>query len=85
MFAESKYTEFEFYMHTNSLLLQDIVELRYVKNCGEQERILRACHISPTAGHMGVKCTLWHINERFMWYGLVKVVEQLVYITIHFY
>ena len=85
MVAESKYTELEFYKHANSLLLQDIVELRYVKNRGEQERILRACHVGPTAGHMGVKCTLWCIIERFMWYGLVKGVEQLVCITIHFY
>ena len=73
MAAESKYTEFEFYTHTNTLLLQDIVQLRYVKNRGEQERILRACHINPPASHMGVKRTLrrmahqWEIHV--VWTG----------------
>ena len=51
------------------LLLQDVVELRYVKDCGEQKQILRGCHIDPTASHMEVKCTVWHISERSMWYG----------------
>ena len=50
-----------------------------MKDCGEQKQILRECHIDPTASHMEVKCTVWHISERSMWYGMVKDVEQLVF------
>ena len=58
--------------------LQGVVEVKYIRERGEQERILRANHIDVTAGHMGVKKTLNRINERFMWHGLVKDVEDMV-------
>ncbi len=60
------------------LLMQTTVEVRYVRDRSEQLRILRASHIDPTAGHMGIKRTLYRINERFMWHGLIKDVEEMV-------
>ena len=30
-------------------------------------KILKACHIDPTSGHMGVKKILNRIKERFLW------------------
>ena len=59
-------------------LTQGVVEVKYIRERAEQERILRANHIDVTAGHMGVKKTLNRINERFMWHGLVKDVEDMV-------
>ena len=49
-----------------------------MRDRSEQLRILRASHIDPTAGHMGIKRTLYRINERFMWHGLIKDVEEMV-------
>ena len=41
-------------------------------------KILKACHIDPTSGHMGVKKTLNRITERFLWSGIVKDVNRMV-------
>ena len=46
-------------------------------------KILRACHIDPTAGHMGIKKTVNRITERFMWPGIVKDVKEMVCYTKH--
>ena len=47
-------------------------------NKDEQGKILKACHVDPTAGHMGVKKTANKITERFMWSGIIKDVKHLV-------
>ena len=39
-------------------------------------KVLYACHVDPTAGHMGR--TLSKIKERYMWHGLVKGVVEMV-------
>ena len=52
--------------------------MRYVRTENERQKILKACHLDPTSGHMGVKRTLSRITERFMWPGVAKDVEQLV-------
>ena len=44
-------------------------------------KILRACHIDPTAGHMGIKRTVNRITEHFMWPGIVKDVKEMVCYT----
>ena len=44
----------------------------------EQHKILSACHVDPTSGHMGVKRTLNRISERFKWPGMVKDVLDMV-------
>ena len=48
------------------------MEIRFVGVKKEQHRILKACHVDPIYGHMGVKQTLSRISERFMWPGMVK-------------
>ena len=55
-----------------------VLELRYVKTRDEQLNILRACHMDPTAGHLGMKKTVCRISERFMWKGIVKDVKSMV-------
>ena len=57
-----------------------MVELRYIRARDEQMRILRSCHIDPTAGHLGEKKTIAKISERFCWTGIVKDAKQMVYI-----
>ena len=42
-------------------------------------KILRACHVDPTAGHMGIKKTINQITECFMWPGIVKDVKAMVH------
>ena len=49
--------------------------LRFIQTKDEQMRILQACHVDATAGHMGKTRT---IKERFMWHGMVKDVKELV-------
>ena len=39
---------------------------------------MRACHVDPTAGHMGKSRTIYRIKERYMWHGVVKDVHDLV-------
>ena len=48
------------------------MEIRFVGVKKEQRRILKACHVDPMSGHMGVKQTLNRISERFIWPGMVK-------------
>ena len=67
-------------MRLNSFSLK-VIELRYIQHHEEQEKILRACHVDPTAGHMGVKKTVNRITERFMWPGIVKAVKEMVCFT----
>ena len=52
--------------------------LQFVQSENERERILHACHIDVTAGHMGKTRTMYRIKERFMWHGMVKDVKELV-------
>ena len=68
------------YRYSNINILQTPIEVRYmdIRNKEEQQRILKACHLDPTSGHMGGKRTLARITERFMWPGVVKSVENLV-------
>ena len=56
--------------------------LRFVHCKNEQKRILHACHVDVTAGHIGKTRTLFKIKERFMWHGMVKDVENLVIIQL---
>ena len=44
----------------------------------ERKKILHACHVNPTSGHLGQTRTLYRIKERFMWHGLVQDVANLV-------
>ena len=55
-----------------------MIKLRYIANQDEQAKILQACHVDPTAGHMGIKKTVSRITERFMWPGVIKDVKDLV-------
>ncbi|KAL5494269.1 hypothetical protein EMCRGX_G015566 [Ephydatia muelleri] len=54
------------------------VLLRYIQSLEERQKILLACHIDPTSGHMGKTRTLYRIKERFMWHGMVKDVVNLL-------
>ena len=48
-------------------------------------KILAACHLDPTAGHMGEKRTVKRITERYIWNGIVKDVKEMVCYTISCY
>ena len=52
--------------------------LRYIQSLEVRQKILLACHIDSTSGHMGKTRTLYRIKERFMWHGMVKDVVSLV-------
>ena len=52
--------------------------LCYIQSLEERQKILLACHIDSTSGHMGKTRTLYRIKERFMWNGMVKYVVSLV-------
>ena len=52
--------------------------LHYIQSLEERQKILLACHIDSTSGHMGKTRTLYRIKERFMWHGMVKDVVSLV-------
>ena len=56
--------------------------LRFIQSKDEQKKVLQACHVDPTAGHLGKSKTLYKIKERFMWHGVVKDVQDLVCISI---
>ena len=60
------------------LILRAVSEVRYIQNKNERMKILKACHLDPTSGHLGVKHTLSRITERFMWPGVSKDVEWLI-------
>ena len=53
-------------------------EVKYITSKAERQKILKACHMEPTGGHMGIKHTLSRITDRFMWQGVAKDVDQLV-------
>ena len=38
----------------------------------EQLQIFAACHLEPTAEHMGEKRTIKRTTERYTWNGIVK-------------
>ena len=44
----------------------------------EQKKILSSCHVDSLSGHMGTTRTVYKINERFMWKGMVKDVKNMV-------
>ncbi|XP_047127170.1 uncharacterized protein LOC124808109 [Hydra vulgaris] len=52
--------------------------LRYIINHDERRKILVACHVHPTSGHMGKTRTLGRVKERFMWHGMAKNVHELL-------
>ena len=52
--------------------------LRFIVSKEEQRKILLACHVHPTAGHMGRTRTISRIKERFMWHGMVNDVQDMV-------
>ena len=45
----------------------------------------KVCHIDSTSGHMGKTRTLYRIEERFLWHGMVKDVVSLVSSLINYY
>ena len=52
--------------------------LRYLQSKEEQLKVLHACHVDPTSGHLGKTRTIYRIKERFMWHGMVKDVVNMV-------
>ena len=58
---------------------QEVFEVRYVRSSEERCRILKACHVDITSGHMGVKRTSHRVLERvFFWKGVTKEIEIMV-------
>ena len=43
--------------------------LRFIQSQDEQKRILQACHVDATAGHMGKTHTIFRIKERLCGMG----------------
>ena len=41
-------------------------EVQYIKGSKERQRILKACHVGPTLGHMGVKRTTSYHSMIFL-------------------
>ena len=54
------------------------VLLRVIVSAEEKHNILDACHVHPTAGHLGKSRTIYRIKERFMWHGIVRDVSTMV-------
>ena len=50
----------------------------YISEREERLRILESCHSEPTFGHLGLKKTVARINERFIWPGIIKDVNEFV-------
>ena len=65
---------FSHVMHT----LQDDIQVKYIRNKEEQQRMLKACHSDATSGHLGIMKTTSRITERFSWYGMTKDIEEMV-------
>ena len=57
---------------------QIVQEVRYIRNSEERQQIMRACHVEPTSGHMGIKRTVHGVTECFFWKGVTKDVECMV-------
>ena len=49
--------------------------LRYLQT-KEQLKVIHACHVDATAGHMGKTKTIY--RKKFMWHGMVKDVANMV-------
>ena len=52
--------------------------LRYLQSKEEQVKVLHACHVDPTLGHLGKTRTIYRIKEQFMLHGMVKDVVNMV-------
>ena len=52
--------------------------VRYIQGQEERRKILHACHVHPTSGHLGVYKTSDRISERFTWLGYTRDVEDMV-------
>ena len=62
----------------NGYFMQKEALLRYIQSLEERKKILLACHIDSTSGHLGKTRTLYRVKERFIWHGMVKNVVSLV-------
>lgn len=54
------------------------LQVRFIKDVEERQRIVTVCHSDPTSGHFGNEKTLARISERFVWSGLVKDMHKMV-------
>ena len=52
--------------------------LRYLQTKEEQLKVIHACRVDATAGHMGKMKNIYRIKEKFMWHGKVKDVANMV-------
>uniref|UniRef100_A0A1X7T8J4 Integrase catalytic domain-containing protein n=1 Tax=Amphimedon queenslandica TaxID=400682 RepID=A0A1X7T8J4_AMPQE len=52
--------------------------VKYIASRNEQLRIVKACHIDPTSGHLGIKKTYNRIAERFIWNAVLREVQNVV-------
>ena len=59
------------------------MQVRFIRDIKERQRILQTCHSDVTSGHLWFKKTMARINQRFYWPGLVKDVHELVCINSH--
>ena len=57
---------------------QIIQEVRYIHSSEERQQIMRACHVEPTSGHMGIKRTVHRVTEHFFLKGVTKDMEYMV-------
>ncbi|KAL5502451.1 hypothetical protein EMCRGX_G009227 [Ephydatia muelleri] len=74
---EKKVQRFISYVHVVDISLRVMAEIEET-SLEERQKILLACHIDSTSGHMGKTRTLYRIKERFMWHGMVKDVVSLL-------
>ena len=58
---------------------QEVFEVRYVRGSEERCRILKACHVYLTSGHMGCQA---YFPSRFgavlFWKGVIKDIDSMV-------
>lgn len=73
------------YLNTCTDSLQSKIWLQYVTSPEEKKKILRACHVDSTAGHMGRERTYNRLKERFMWTGMYKDVKELACASFQWY
>ena len=66
------------YIKFKTCTMQVVHEVMYIRSSEERQQIMRACHVEPTSGHMGMKRTIHRITERFFWKGVTKDVEHMV-------
>ena len=57
------------------VIQREEVLLHFIQILEERQKILLACHIDSTPGHMGKTRTLYMIKEKFMLYGFKDVVN----------